>query len=306
MENQIAGSLKNVFPAGIRTVAVVAPAGPFDPEALRSGIALLEEAGLRVVTSPELWTRCGVPYLAQERAVRLADLNRAIRDPRTDLILCARGGFGSVHLLDGVDWETLRKRALPVMGYSDITALHGAMLARHAGIPVAGPMAAKLVEAARFEMNTAGIRRAFAGKPGEALWDGALRGRRGHAPIYGKPFAANLTVLATLCGTDFQPGLTGRIVILEDVGEPVYKIDRMLTQLAMSGVFRGVRALVFGSFTGTAEQADLERLEDELGARLALPVFRDVPFGHVFPMITVHAEQNWEVRDLRIRVAPAP
>lgn len=298
MENQSPVLPESIFPPEIRTIAVVAPAGPPPADRLNAGIAALETIGCRVVATPTVFSRGDSSYLAGSLEARLEDFNRAIRDPETDLILCARGGFGSVHLLPGLDWETLARRNLPVMGYSDITALHGAMLARHAGVAVAGPSAVMMPEALACAATAAGLRAAFHPESGRALLPQPLAaaGNTG-TPARGYPFAANLAVLVTLCGTPFQPDLTGRILILEDINEPLYKIDRYLTQLLMAGMLEAAAALCFGNFSGVPPTAELIHLEEDFARKTGKPTYRNFPFGHALPMATVNAARLWQLAD---------
>lgn len=304
MENQSPILPEKLFPAEIRTIAVVAPAGPPPVDRLNAGIAALEAMGRRVVATPTLFARGESSYLAESLEARLEDFNRAIRDPEVDLILCARGGFGSVHLLPGIDWETLTRRKLPVMGYSDITAIHGAMLARRAGVAIAGPSAVKMPDVLECGVTARSMQAAWAATSGERLLEQSLSVIAGDGnEVEGYPFAANLAVLSTLCGTAFQPDLCGRILILEDVNEPLYKIDRYLTQLKMSGMLDAPAALCFGSFTGVPPTVELMRLEETLARELGVPVYRNFPFGHAFPMAAVNAAQKWRLAEGVVTVA---
>ena len=126
--------LQPIFPENIRCIAVTAPAGKAAPAALE--LALQELAQVVKVKNYIAQATDDTPsYLAADAAARIACFNNAVNDPEVDLIAAVRGGFGSVHILQEIDYATLRKRNLPVMGYSDITSLHCAMLAKNAGVP---------------------------------------------------------------------------------------------------------------------------------------------------------------------------
>ena len=112
--------------------------------------------------------------------------------------------------------------------------------------------------------------------------------------ITARAAALNLTVLASLCGTPFMPDFSGMILILEDINEPVYKIDRMLTQLAINGVFSNLAMLIFGNFSGT-ESTELEMLFKRFADTLNIPCLSNFPFGHCFPMHAVNASQMMHI-----------
>ena len=128
-----------LYPENIRTVGVIAPAGRLAPELAEAGLALLRREGLKV-RGPVPLRECGVSYLAGRPEDRAAAVEKMWLDPATDLLLCTRGGFGSAQILPLLDWEKLRKRRVPLAGYSDVTALHWAMAKRDAGLPVVAPM----------------------------------------------------------------------------------------------------------------------------------------------------------------------
>lgn len=291
-----------LFPSHIKTIAVTAPAGPPKISEVETALDLLQSMQLKVIAAPEIFARAGeASYLSSPLDSRLKSLNAAIADPEVDLIICARGGFGSVHLLEDLDWETLRRRNIPILGYSDITALHAGMLAKNAGIPIAGPSLVKLPVITDDLYSTGSLQNALSNEaivtdippfplPLESLNDAAAA-----SAVTARPFAANLTVLTTLCGTEFMPDLTGRLLILEDINEPLYKLDRCLTQLAMNKVFQQLSGLCFGSFTGLPPTAELYHLLKRFAPAVNGPVYKNFTFGHDFPMTAVNAWQKWTI-----------
>lgn len=211
----------------------------------------LESRGYSVRVMPHVNRHAPGDYTAGSAESRAADLNAALNDESIDAIWCVRGGYGSAQLLDMIDWTTFRERAdLPLIGYSDVSALHLAMLRMRAGLPVAAPMAAKLEEAC-----------------GNAATERSLRGLWARPPRRERVLAAaNLTVAASLCGTGYLPDVSGMTLVLEDVGEAAYRLDRAFTQLEMNGFFRGVKALRFGYFTDSpGHRAVLEKWRKRLG-----------------------------------------
>jgi len=260
-------------------VALVAPAGPVrdesDVERARANARLF---GWEPVVGAHALERSG--YLAGADAARLADLQHAIDDPAIDAIWCLRGGYGVMRLLAALDVAPLRRRPKPVIGFSDITALHAA-LGRHAGlVSLHGPTArGVLTEFSRGSLERAVVERADSC----GAWPVARTVIGGRAR--GRLVGGNLALLAALAGTDFAPDYEGAILVLEDVNEPAYRLDRMLTQLDLSGALARCAGLVFGAFTDAPADDDLAQqldpLIDEVAGRLGVPCLGHVPVGHI-------------------------
>ncbi len=278
-----------MIPDQFRRISVVAPAGKLKEDAVQNGISFLKNEGKSIRLMPHVSAPSRCRYLAADAEARAQEFAEAWLDPETDLILAARGGFGSAHILPRLPWQELAKRSIPVVGYSDITALHFGMLANNAGRPVAGPMLGKLSEAAQSEYTAKHFHAALQRTPREiepvpefgdfqVLHSGSVSGR---------VIAANLAVAATLPGTPFFPDPAGAILVLEDLNEPVYKLDRYLTQLEMAGVFDSIAGIVFGQFTDCAEPAELEALFSRISAAHPMPCLMNFPFGHVFPFASL-------------------
>lgn len=279
----------------IRHIAMIAPSGPLAPERVAEGVALLEKQGKKVTVMPHVFTGAELPYLAADAAARAADLTTAWGDDSVDLIMAVRGGFGAAHILPLVDWPGLRRtRAdLPLIGFSDITALHFAMLSTGAGVPVAAPMAGKLAAAWEDEFIREEWPAAFAPGPRELR---ALPGKKfevlrgGH--IQAKPLVGNLAVAASLAGTPYLPSGRNRLVVLEDLNEAPYRIDRYLTQLQQSGFFEGCAAIGFGGFLDCGEPEQLRRIFRRALDWTSGPVFMEAPFSHGLPVTVLHFDQE--------------
>lgn len=293
-----------ILPDSIEHIAVIAPAGPPDPARLADNAAWLRAAGRRVTVMPHVQSGSTEGYLAADWQGRLEDLHACWLDESVDLVLCARGGFGSAHLLPHIDWALLRSRPLPLIGYSDITALHLAMLANRAGVPIAAPMAGQWRRALQEDGQAAYSIRFYAHalRGGEPLplavpesWP-ALQLLKPAAPLTGLPLAMNLVVGASLAGTPYWPDCAERILIIEEVNEPVYKLDRALTQLAQSGVLRRCRGVIFGDFVDCGTPEARLRLFDRFLPEIVGPVAIHYPFGHRFPMAALNLSRpiRWE------------
>ncbi|MGQ0712731.1 MAG: S66 peptidase family protein [Gemmatimonadaceae bacterium] len=284
-------------------IALVAPAGPLRGEDdIERAAANVRALGWEPVVAPRALERTG--YFAGNDEARAADLNDALRDERIDGVWCLRGGYGAMRLLERIDWSALRGRAKPLIGYSDVTALHAA-IARQAGLvsyhaPTArtplSPFSRESLERALVRhLDPCGVaERARVLRSGDAI--GRLEG-------------GNLAVLAALVGTSYLPSLDGALLVLEDVNEPVYRIDRMFAQLRLSGALRGVRGILFGDCTNCPEESDdgARRLDDvllELATWLRVPCLAGIPVGHVRDQWTLPlgaiAEMDADARVVRV------
>lgn len=261
-------------PAALRQgdgVAVVAPSSPFDRDRFERGVRALQEMGFEPRFGEGIHSR-HMGYLAGPDARRLDELLRALRDPSARAIVLARGGYGLLRIAMSIPRELVTK---PVVGYSDATVLHE--LWSRAGVPsVHGPMCTQLAEE---ESAVARLRTLlYGGIPEPLRWiPRTVRPGRVEAPLRG----GNLAMLASLCGTPLQPSFRGAIVVLEDLNEPAYRLDRLCTQLLLAGAFAGAAAFVVGDLAATGE--DNEGRDEAVGERLAtvgVPVVLGAPFGH--------------------------
>jgi muramoyltetrapeptide carboxypeptidase len=265
-------------------VALVAPAGPLrGEEDIERAVENARDLGWSAVVGACVRGRRG--YLAGGDAERVADLNRAIADPRIDGIWCLRGGYGTMRILGAIDYEALQRHPKAVIGFSDITALHCAIAARCGLISFHGPTARGVLSAfARHSL----VRAVVEGRDPCGVAVGAQALRDGQAT--GRLVGGNLALLAALVGTPFAAQLDGALLVLEDVSEPVYRIDRMLHQLRLAGSLRGVSGLIFGAFTergGDTNEGDVEDsrlLNDvllETADALSVPCISGAPVGHI-------------------------
>lgn len=254
-------------------VAVVAPGGAVDPDRLAPGLALLREWGLEPLPGPNLHARHR--WLAGSRAQRAADLLWALSAPGVDAVWFARGGSGTADLLTQLPWEALPAER-PVIGFSDATALLVALAARGRGA-VHGPVVSTL--ASSDPATRQALRELLlAGRP-PPLPGRHLCGPR--TPVEGPLVGGNLTVLASLCGTPSRLEAADAVLLLEDVDEAPYRVERSLGQLLAAEALRGVVGVAIGELTRCGEDPDLlaamltERLEP-----LGVPVLIDLPVGH--------------------------
>ena len=265
-------------------VALVAPAGPLqNPDELPRAQENARSLGWEPLVGAHASSRTG--YLAGHDRDRLNDINRALRDPKIDAIWCLRGGYGMMRILPGIDYDALSRSPKAIIGYSDITALHAAVQRKCKLITFHGPTAREmLTDFSRDSFQRAVIEHTDScGVAAEAreLNAGSAEGRL---------VGGNLAVLSSLCGTPYMPDLTDGILVLEDVNEPVYRVDRMLEQLRLSGVLNGCKAIVFGSCSGCDETTPGRAFDDvlsELAHSLGVPCLTGIPIGHIAEQWTV-------------------
>ncbi|MEV6693983.1 LD-carboxypeptidase [Micromonospora sp. NPDC051196] len=268
---------------------LVSPSGPTRPERVARGIELLTGWGLRPVLARNVYARNG--YLAGVDALRAADLNAAFTDPQVRGIICTRGGYGAQRVVDAIDMAAVRRDPKVVAGFSDITALQLALWrgARLAGVH--GPGAAwrdDRTPLASAESLHAALTTAepvtVPAVEGEETFAVRVPGR-----AVGRLLGGNLCLIVASLGTPDMPDLTGAVLLLEDVQEPPYKVDRMLTQLRRAGALDRLAGVAVGQFTDCADGwavsvADVltERLGD-----LGVPVLGGLPIGHGPGQLTV-------------------
>ena len=282
------------------TIGIVSPAGPAPEGQIERAVAALQKRGYRVVVGDHAADTTDLPYLAGTDAHRAADLNRFFADPRIDLVLCARGGYGGARLLDKLDYAALARDPKPVVGYSDITSLSLALAACAGVVSFSGVMATggdgfgegKLdpwSEASFFHaVEDNGFPRVFAAPP-PAPW---VLHRAGGDAVSGTVYPVCLSLLVSLVGTPYLPPLAGAILLIEDVHEELYAVDRMLTQLRLAGLFENLTAVLIGSFNGVGDE-ETARLAVEVPRLVlsltppAVAVASGVAYGHIARRLTL-------------------
>lgn len=265
-------------------VAVIAPASPpRDVDRYDRGLAALRATyDVRhewVASAPR-------GYLAASDEARAQALNAAIADPGIRGIFCVRGGYGCLRLLDRIDYAAARDHPTLLVGYSDITALQWA-LARHAGwASLSGPVVTEWATAdgdtlASFRALAEGRRVPLTG-PDEAPLQSMATGT-----ATGPLLPGNLSVLTRLLGTPHCPDLTGAILVLEDVAEAPYRVDRMLAHLRLAGVLEAVAGVVVGTLSGEAPEGQpslsMHEVVDDYFGDASLPVATGLSYGHQLP-----------------------
>ena len=256
-------------------VGVVSPAGPVNPSDLEAGLHFLKAKGFTVHVAPHVYDR--QEYLAGNDEDRLSDLQIMFRNPEIKAIFCSRGGYGSLRLLDRIDYDLIRKNPKIIVGYSDMTALLTAIFKKTGLITFHGPMVKGLSSLPEktwqnlVQMISSEQPASFSPMAGYPL-----RGGKATGPIMG----GNLSLICRLLGTPFMPSLKGCILFIEDRGEALYRLDRMLTHLTLAGSLEGVKGLIAGQFIDCGEPAAIDRLIKERFKPMNIPMAAGFPLGH--------------------------
>ncbi len=264
--------LKRTGPGG--SIALIAPSSPFDRALYEQGRAILDGAGFRTVPGKNIFSANG--YQAGSDVERAGDLTDAIRDPGIEAIVCIRGGYGSGRILPWLNFHSLKNNHKILIGHSDITFVHLALLARMGWITFHGPnltgigespeRAQSVIDAlcgtARFEWNFG---------PEQVLRHGAA---------IGQVIGGNLTCLSHLVGTPFLPDLMGALLLIEDRGEALYRLDRIINHLKLAGILEKLGAILLGEFENCAENTKINEMVMEHVKYFDFPVIHDLPFGH--------------------------
>ena len=289
--------IERLLPPSLRPearIGLIAPSSPiYEEENRQKAIRLLYDMGFTVVVGQSCHEQRG--YLSGSDEIRAGDVNSMFRDPDIDAIVCLRGGYGAARLLPMLDYQAVTQNPKPFVGFSDITALHCAFMVKCGLVTFHGPMAgAHWPVGLREDKSRAGWLRAMS----EACPLGPMENPDGSAfevfqegDAEGILTGGNLTVLNNLIGTQYLPDFTGKLVLLEDVGEKPYRIDAMLTQFCNTGLFEKCAGFILGDFTDCAGDPgkptlSLQEIFSELLPR-GKPVLASVHAGHGRDKITL-------------------
>ena len=257
-------------------VGVLSPASPCPAQELEAGCVILKKLGLEVVSHAG-GESFQPDYLAGSDEYRASRFNEFVQDPEIKGILCARGGYGSLRILPDIAYEQLRATPKSLVGFSDITALLLACHVKTGLVCYHGPTVSTLATSDQ-ETIESFWRALSSNATVELLFAEAvcLRLGRCEGPVLG----GNLTTLIHLLGTSFLPSLSSAILFLEDRGERLYRVDRMLTQLIHTGLAQEISGLILGDFSENGPRDELNDLVQERFASASFPILSGAPVGH--------------------------
>lgn len=270
-------------------IRILSPASSIDPRFVHGAKSMLEREGYRVQISPHALDSHG--SFSSEAHIRRNEFNDALRDPEVRAILCSRGGYGAVHLLEDLDREALHRDPKWIAGFSDISAIHA--WAYTTGVKsLHSSMCRHLADFGNDDPVSRLMLGCLQGELPTYRFDTDNRSRCGSAS--GTLLGGNLAVLQALVSTPYDIiGRPGSILFIEDIAEPIYKVERILYQLYLSGALARLNGLIIGRFTEYRPSKDHDSIESMISRFIAhripsIPVAFNFPIGHIdcnYPMI---------------------
>jgi len=264
------------------TIGIAAPASPFDMGLFETGCSVIRSMGFKVDVDDVIYRKNR--WLAGTDIQRANHLNHLFEDQKVKAIMCARGGYGSMRLLPFLDIDSIRNNPKIFMGFSDISALLVFFYQRCGFVTFHGPVVTMLGKKDLVTMDSVAAC-LTSGRPVTIRSDEGKVIRFGTAA--GPVLCSNLTTLCHLCGTPFMPDLKGHILVVEDCGEKPYRIDRMFSQLKLSGHLDQIAGLGLGSFEHCGDGDDLDGIIKDLFGDNSIPVMGGLPVGHGSTNVTV-------------------
>lgn len=277
-------------------IGLIAPSSPpSDPAVIDRAVEGLKHFGFEVALGAAIRKRNG--FLAGDDKQRADDLNKFIADPKIAGIICLRGGHGCTRILPLLKQPLFKRNPKVLCGYSDITALHLYMLKQAGVVSFHGPMGGADFSRDKLDTYTMShfVRSVAQTEAAGSVFDGSKRKgvvlKKGSAT--GQLIGGNLSVICALLGTPYFPNFSGAILMIEDVNEPPYRIDRLLTQLLNSGALSNIKGVAVGAFTSCDDRIKArgrQSTEDVLAERLdklKVPIVAGIPFGHIDSHATI-------------------
>lgn len=262
-------------------LAVLSISGPAEEPRIRLAADKLRERGFRLTLVDGAFAAGTREYLAGSDAERASRLNLSLADPSYEAFLFTRGGYGAMRILDAIDYELVRRNPRPIIGYSDLTALHQAVAVRAGVTTFHGPMLNTDFHDGLSPQIEAWMWRLLAGES-PSTFSFARSNVLAAGTAEGILFGGCLALTTALLGSPYDYWVGDGIWFWEDVGEPLYKIDRMLTHLRLSGRFQRLRGMIVGQLRDCGEDrpGELDSLLLEFVGDLGIPLVRGLPFGH--------------------------
>ncbi|HLN20267.1 MAG TPA: LD-carboxypeptidase [Bacteroidales bacterium] len=262
-------------------VSIISPSFCIDKQKIYDAADYLEKWGLKVVTGKNAMNRMG-PFAGTDDE-RLADIQEATDNPDIKAVFCSRGGYGLLRIIDRIDFSALSRSPKWYVGFSDITVLHLWLNEMESVVSLHADMPLHYNDPAKNRKNFTTLKNALFGVEYSIEWNGLFHRE---AEATGEITGGNLSVLISTMGTPAEPETTGKILFLEDTGEYIYHLDRMLTTLKLAGKLKDLSALVLGGFDNIIDTKvpwgrSLEEMILDIVKEYNYPVFFNFPAGHV-------------------------
>ncbi len=293
------------------TVGVIAPAFPAETQKIKKGIRYLKQKGFNVVEGRSLTAQH--MYFSGSDELRKEDIEQFFADPTIDMIMAVRGGWGTLRLLDQIDYDVIQKNPKPFVGYSDITTLQLAFF-KMADLPTfSGPMVAVEMAAGIDTFTEKHFWGQIFNTESWYVFDFSSEQVQTWVAgtVTGRLLGGCLSMVAHQLGTPFMPDFHGAVLFLEDVGEAPYKIDRYLAQLKQAGIFQQITGLILGQFLDCQEENEdrrfvsVEEVLRDYFANSPFPVIYNFPYGHGMRKFTmpigVQVELNLEEKKIKMQ-----
>lgn len=269
------------------TIGICAPAGAVRVDSLERAVENLRSLGYSLKLSPSVYGKHG--FLSATDEIRKQELESLFNDPEVDTVWCARGGVGTSRLLPLLNFDLLANSDKPFLGFSDLTALQWALWAKHRVTTFSGPLAIEFDDQLTQETCDFALQMLSDAAPENWLSSFADSNvellRSGAREIIAPLMPGNLTMMTTLLGTSWMPDLRGVILVIEDIAEPPYRVDRLLFHLRNAGILQNLAALVVGDFGWCGEEVKYnnESLNQSLldaTRGTSYPIITGFPYGH--------------------------
>jgi len=262
-------------------VGVITPSCNLNsPEEIRTGLRYLQELGYQVVLGKYVFDKHNNMGGTPEQ--RAEDIMTFFKDPDIKAIFCTRGGYGAQYILPELDYDIIKKNPKPIIGFSDITALHMGIYAETGTSGYAGILLKYDFEKGDLNPRTArSLKNVLAGEKEAFNTGNTVNPGKASGILLG----TNLCVLMLLAGTPYFPPLDNAILLLEDVDDASFRFERMLLQLRQQKDFHKVKGIIFGAFTDCTikhpDDKDMNEIIDEFATGTSIPIIKNFPFGHI-------------------------
>lgn len=286
---------RRYFRKKVETIGVVAPASPEDNATISGKISTIKKYGFKVVEGPHLYDKKG--YLAGEDKDRADDINKFFANPEIDAIICFRGGYGCMRMAKYLDLNTIKKNPKIFCGYSDITLLLNYFSKKCSLVTFHGPMINSKLEDTQTLNSFLNL---LCSKNDSFTYN--LNSLNCSIPYNDRDFSGrlvggNLAIICSTIGTPYEIDFTNSILLIEEINESPYAIDRMLTQLLCSQKLNSCKGIILGQFTdcGLKDYSKSLTVDEIIKDRLAplnIPIISKFPFGHSYPNLVVPIGAN--------------
>jgi muramoyltetrapeptide carboxypeptidase len=269
-----------------QTIGIVCPAGYMPAEKAANCISALQKWGYRVVAGKTLGGK-SKNYFSGTDEERLMDLQEMLDNPQVHAILCGRGGYGTTRILDQINWKSFKKNPKWIVGFSDLTILHGFMHQQLQIASIHGPMAGAFNQDGGENRFILSLKDTLEGKP--TSYSASHHPFNTPGKAKGRLIGGNLCIMAHALGSNAAYCTDGKILFLEDVGEQFYNIDRMMLQLKRAGLFKRLKGLIVGGFT---DNKDTERPFGQTAYAIINEHVREYKYPKCYGFPVSHEREN--------------